>query len=115
MLDFINFFPKQMVLITDGTDYHVFNPFFVDKEREMIQYQDNIGENGTCFLSRGNNSLNIDSRFIGHDKRGNWCWEISFIDFRRVFYGLPILYNRQKLWNEMADMLVLQQNDKSRT
>jgi len=101
VLEFINY-PPAIALITDGADHHVFNPIFFDKEREMIQYEDNIGANGKCFLSKGNNALGIDSRFIGYSNLKNWCWEISVEEFKTVFYGMVVLRDRHDLWNSLA-------------
>jgi hypothetical protein len=101
LLEFINY-PPSIVLITDGKSHHVFNPFYFDAVRGVIQYKDNIGENGKCFLSKENNALKIDSRFIGHNDQKDWCWEISVEQLKSVFFGVPIFHSRHDLWNALA-------------
>lgn len=101
---FLEFINQNLAcaLITDGINHHVLNPFNCDFERRIIQYEDNIGSNGDCFLSKKKNAFEIDSKFIGHNKYGNWCWEVPLEDFQKVFYGVQILSQESQLWNEIA-------------
>lgn len=90
------------VLISDGITNHVFNGIYFDESRQVLQYEDNIGANGKCFLSKENNAFQIDSKFVGHNNYGGWSWEISREDFDKVVYGFPLNISFLNIWNSVA-------------
>ncbi len=102
ILDFVNGpqGPYTPVLTTDGSDYHSFNIMQYFPDREVLRYMDDIGENGKCFLSKGYNQLDIDSKFIETTPDNHWLWEVDIKDFSRVFYGIQLHLGRYKHWND---------------
>jgi hypothetical protein len=90
---------EPMVLIKDDNSQHCFNAGYYDQSRQIVGFKDNIGEKGKCFLSAEYNSYKIDAQFVGHTKKGDWMWEISLNEFKKVLYGVPLPRSATQVWN----------------
>lgn len=108
-LNFINELSLQIsdaaypTLVSDGASHHVFTSVLYDFTSSILTYNDDIGENNTCFLNKWNNVLGIDSKFIGYHKlRGTRGWQIKLDDFLKVFYAVPLFHNLHDYWNLIA-------------